>query len=59
MSEIPHFLHNRFMVGGEVVSLTRWSRFTSQEDSWYSFLLEAESTRTILRQEGLCKLGRK
>jgi hypothetical protein len=28
--------------GGEVVSLTRWPGFTPQEDSWYSFLLEAK-----------------
>jgi hypothetical protein len=36
MSELPHFLDNQLTDGGEVVSLTR------QEDSWYSFLLEAE-----------------
>jgi hypothetical protein len=29
---------------GEVASLTRRPDFTSQEDSWYTFLLEAEST---------------
>jgi hypothetical protein len=39
-----HFLDNRFTDGGEVVSLTRWqTAFYPQEDSWYSFLLEAES----------------
>jgi hypothetical protein len=30
--------------GGEVVSLTRRQPFTPQKDSWYSFLLGAEST---------------
>jgi hypothetical protein len=39
----PHFLHSRFTDGAEV-SLTRRPPFTPQEDSWYSFLLEAEST---------------
>jgi hypothetical protein len=43
-SRLPHFLHNRLTDGGEVVSLTRRPPFTRQEDSWYSFLLEAEST---------------
>jgi hypothetical protein len=38
----PYFLDNRLNDGGEVVSLTRRSRFTPQDDSWYSFLLEAE-----------------
>jgi hypothetical protein len=41
---IPHFLDSRLTDGGEVVSLTRRPSFTPQEDSWYSFLLEAEST---------------
>jgi hypothetical protein len=38
------FLDSRLTGGGEVVSLTRQSLFKPQEDSWYSFLLEAEST---------------
>jgi hypothetical protein len=38
------FLDNRLTDGGEVVSLTRRPPFTPQEDSWFSFLLEAEST---------------
>jgi hypothetical protein len=42
-SRLPHFLDNRLTDGGEVVSLTRRPPFTSQEDSWYSFLLEAKS----------------
>jgi hypothetical protein len=37
-------LDNRLTDSGKVVSLTRRPPFTSQEDSWYSFLLEAEST---------------
>jgi hypothetical protein len=41
---LPHFLDNRLTDGGNVVSLTRRPRFTPQESSWYSFLLEAEST---------------
>jgi hypothetical protein len=40
---LPHFLNNRLTDGGEVVSLMRRPLLT-QEDSWCSFLLEAEST---------------
>jgi hypothetical protein len=40
----PQFLDSRIIDGGEVVSLARRPPFTLQEDSWYSFLLEAEST---------------
>jgi hypothetical protein len=43
-SRLLHFLDNRLTDGGEVVSLTCRPPFTPQEDSWYSFLLEAEST---------------
>jgi hypothetical protein len=43
MSRLPHFLDSRLTDGGEI-SLTRRPPFTPQEDSWYSFLLEAEST---------------
>jgi hypothetical protein len=43
-SRLPHLLDNRLTDGGKVVSLTHWPRFTPQEDSWYSFLLEAELT---------------
>jgi hypothetical protein len=39
-----HFLDNRLTDGGEVISLVRRPPFTPQEDFWYSFLLEAEST---------------
>jgi hypothetical protein len=41
---LPHFLDNRLTDGGKVVSLMRWLPLTHQEDSWYSFLLEAELT---------------
>ena len=42
--------------GGKVVSLTVPAAFTSRKYSWYSFLLEAESTfRTLVRPEGLCQ----
>jgi hypothetical protein len=41
---VPHLLDNRLTDGGKVVSLTRRPLFTPQEDSWYSFLLEAELT---------------
>jgi hypothetical protein len=43
-SRIPHFSNNQLTDGGEVVSLRRRPPITPQEDSWYSFLLEAEST---------------
>jgi hypothetical protein len=42
MSRLPHLLVNQFTDGGEVVSPMHWLPFTPQEDSWYSFLLEAE-----------------
>jgi hypothetical protein len=43
--EVPTFsLENRLTDGGKVVSLMHRPPFTLQEDSWYSFLLEAEST---------------
>jgi hypothetical protein len=43
-SRIPPFLENRLTDGGEVASLMRRPSFTPQEDSWYSFLLEGETT---------------
>jgi hypothetical protein len=39
-----HFLGNRLTDGGEVVSHTSPPPFILQEDSWYSFLLDAKST---------------
>jgi hypothetical protein len=44
MLRIPHCLDNRLTGSAEFVSLTRRPRFTTQEDSWYSILSEAEST---------------
>jgi hypothetical protein len=44
-SRLPHFLDNRLTDGDKVVSLTRRPPFTPKEDSWYSFLLVAESTQ--------------
>jgi hypothetical protein len=42
--EAPTFcLDNRLTDGGEVISPTRLSLFTPEENSWYSFLLEVES----------------
>jgi hypothetical protein len=42
---LPHFLENRLTNGGEVVGFRRrLAALYPQEDSWYSFLLEAEST---------------
>jgi hypothetical protein len=44
-SRLPHFLDDRLTGSGEVVSLTcRPATLYPQEDSWYSFLLEAELT---------------
>jgi hypothetical protein len=43
MLMLPHFLDNRLTDGDEVVSLMRRSPFTPHENSWYLFLLEAES----------------
>jgi hypothetical protein len=43
-SRLPHLLDSWLIDGGEVVSLTRRTHFYPQENSWYSFLLEAEST---------------
>jgi hypothetical protein len=40
-SRLPHFPDNRLTDCGEVVTLTRRQ---PQEDLWYSFLLDAEST---------------
>jgi hypothetical protein len=44
-SRLPHFLDSQLKAGGEAVTLTRRTAFTSpQEDSWCSFVLEDEST---------------
>jgi hypothetical protein len=44
MSRLPHFPVSWLTDGGKVVSLMRWAYLYPQEDSWYSFMLEAEST---------------
>jgi hypothetical protein len=41
--EAPTFSNIRLIDGGKVLSPTRPPSFTPQEDSWYLFLLEAES----------------
>jgi hypothetical protein len=43
MLSISHCLDNQLTDGGGV-SFTRWPSFTPKEDSWYTFLLEADST---------------
>jgi hypothetical protein len=43
-SKLPYFLYNQHTVGDETLRVKRRPRFTSQEDSWYSFQFEAEST---------------
>jgi hypothetical protein len=43
-SRLPHFLDNRLTDGGEVSLTRRPAALDPQEDSWYSFLLEAVST---------------
>jgi hypothetical protein len=42
---VTHLLDNRLTNGVEVVSLTHVPLFTSQEDLWYSFLLDSELTK--------------
>jgi hypothetical protein len=44
MLRITHCLDNRLIDECEVIGLMCWPRSTPQKDSWYSFLLEAEST---------------
>jgi hypothetical protein len=44
MSRLPQFLDSQLTDGGKVVSLRHLPSYISQENSWYSFLLEAEST---------------
>jgi hypothetical protein len=43
-SRLPHFLDNRLIDGGEVISLNAPAVLYPQEDSWYSLLLQTEST---------------
>jgi hypothetical protein len=56
-SRLPHFLDNLLTDGVEVASLTRQPPLTPQEESWYSFLLEAESTpKVVVGLKGLGEL---
>jgi hypothetical protein len=41
---VPHYLDSPLTDGGKVVNLKRLPPFTPQEDSWFSFLSEAELT---------------
>jgi hypothetical protein len=43
-SRRPHYLDSLLTDGGEVISLTSRPPYYLQEESWYSFLLETEST---------------
>jgi hypothetical protein len=43
-SKFPHFLDSRLTDGSEIFSPPLRQPFTPQEDFWYLFLLEAEST---------------
>jgi hypothetical protein len=44
ISRLPHCLDNQLTYGDEVARLTHRSPFTPQENCWYSFLFDAEST---------------
>jgi hypothetical protein len=45
MSRLSYILDSRVTDGGEVVGLKRRPPFIPQKESWYSFMLEAESTQ--------------
>jgi hypothetical protein len=45
MARLPHFLDSRPTDGVEAASLTGRPPFIPQENSWYSFLLDAESAQ--------------
>jgi hypothetical protein len=55
MSKLPHFVDNRLEDCSEV-SLTCRPPFTPLEDSWYSFLLQAEWTTSQLVAQYLYQL---
>jgi rRNA maturation protein Nop10 len=44
MSRLSHFLDNQLTDGGDGVGIMHPPPFSPREDSWYSFLLEAELT---------------
>jgi hypothetical protein len=54
----PHFLDNWPTDGGKVASPMHRPPCTPQEDSWYSFLLEAVDLMAIVWLEGLDKFKR-
>jgi hypothetical protein len=55
--KVPTSLDNRLTDGGKVVSFMRRPPLYPQGNSWYSFLLEAQSTpRAMMRLEGLGQL---
>jgi hypothetical protein len=51
----PYFLNSWLKNSGEVVSLMCLPPFILHEDSWYSFVLEAESTPGWLERLGKLK----
>jgi hypothetical protein len=44
MPRVLHNIHNQLTDSAEAISLTRRPRLTPKEDSWYSVLLDVEST---------------
>jgi hypothetical protein len=53
--EAHRFFRQSAHEGGTVVSPTHWPPLPPRKDSWYSFLLEAESTPGLVRPERLCQ----
>jgi hypothetical protein len=57
MTRFPHFLHSRLTDGIEVVCHAYWlGALYPPQDSWYSFLVEAESTSGIVQLEEIGQL---
>jgi hypothetical protein len=50
--KLSHFLENRLTDGGGLPALRAGRHLPPQEDSWYSFLFEAESTPVRLEALG-------
>jgi hypothetical protein len=54
--EAPRFLDNRYLKVGRLSAVRTGRLYPPRKYSWYSFLLEAESTpRAIVRPKGLCQ----
>jgi hypothetical protein len=53
---LPHFLNNRLTDSNEAVGLMRWTPFSPQEDSWYSYLSKAIDPSAKVQLEELHKL---